>query len=55
MICLDFASLYPSIMMAFKICYTTLVPPELNDVVPDEDCNIIEFDQEEIDGKAEDE
>lgn len=24
---LDFASLYPSIMMAHNLCYTTLIPP----------------------------
>jgi DNA polymerase elongation subunit (family B) len=45
--CLDFSSLYPSIMMAKNICYTTLVPKYLDSVVADKDCNIIEFDQEE--------
>lgn len=46
-ICLDFASLYPSIIMAFNICWSTLVDPEFDYLVPDEDCWIIEFDQEE--------
>lgn len=54
-ICLDFSSLYPSIIRAFNIDYTTLVPPELEDTVPDDDCNIIEFDQDEVVEGAEDE
>lgn len=39
-ISLDFESLYPSIIIAKNIDYSTLV---LDDKIPDEDCNIIEF------------
>jgi DNA polymerase elongation subunit (family B) len=42
-ICLDFASLYPSIMRAMNICFTTLVPPDWYEHTPDGICNIINF------------
>lgn len=46
MICLDFKSLYPNLMRAWNMCYTTLVPPEYDNVIPDEQCNVIEWDDE---------
>ena len=44
-ICLDFASLYPSIIMALNLCWSTLVPEDMNDEVSDSDCHVEEYSQ----------
>lgn len=46
-ICMDFSSMYPSTIIAFNISPDTLIPPESMDEYTDEECNTIEFDQEE--------
>jgi DNA polymerase delta subunit 1 len=52
-LCLDFASLYPSIIIAYNISYETLIPPD--GIISDKDCHVIEFEQEEktLDDKEE--
>jgi DNA polymerase elongation subunit (family B) len=45
-ICLDFKSLYPNIIRAYNICWTTYVPPWMDHLIPDEMCNIIQWEDE---------
>lgn len=42
--CLDFKSLYPTVMISHNIDFRTFVPPEMMDKIPDDMCHVIEWD-----------
>lgn len=46
--CFDFKSLYPTVMISHNICPRTFVPEEKMDLVPDADCHVIEWEEDEI-------
>lgn len=46
-ICGDVMAMYPHIIKLLNICYTTIVPKDKMDQIPDEECHVFEFDQEE--------
>jgi len=54
----DFKSLYPSVMIAHNMDHSTMLNPNQMDLVPDEECHVIEwdeYDEEELNDKEEEE
>lgn len=50
--CLDFKSLYPTVMISHNIDHRTFVPEEMMDKIPDEKCHVIEWTEEIKDKKT---
>lgn len=46
-LCFDFASLYPSIIISMNLDFFTLIPPDLVNTIPERCCNIAKITQEE--------
>ncbi len=44
--CLDFKSLYPTVMISYNIDFRTFIPPEMMDKIPDDMCHVIEWDED---------
>lgn len=49
LLCMDFKSLYPSIIIYYLLCYRTCIPRKFWHLYPIEDCNVCKFIQQEAD------